>query len=199
MLTCIFGLPGAGKTCYLASVAEKAVKGEDLYVGHKPFWTLPLGECRKYNRVYTNFPMAGAYHLNYDHLGMFDFSYSLVLIDEIASLANNRNWKGFGNEKVEFFTQHRHQHTDIIYCSQSYKNMDLTIRDLTGQFLYIKKDGDFSLITPILKTIRVEPSMDDLYSLQARLYSTRIKRKKYYHLFDSYTRKELPENPAEVW
>lgn len=199
MITGIFGLPGAGKSCFLAYLAQKAIKHEPLFVGHRPFWTVPLGECEHYERVFCNFPMIGAYKLNYEHLGMFDFSRSLVLIDEIASLANSRNWKGFGSEKVEFFTQHRHDYIDVIYCSQSYKNMDLTIRELTGQYMYIRKDGEYTLVTPIEKKIRVEPSMDDSYSLRARLCGTRIKRKKYYHLFDSYVSKELPENPAESW
>lgn len=199
MITGIFGLPGAGKSCFLAYLAQKALAGEALFVGHRPFWTVPLTEFHKYERVYTNFPMRGAYQLNYDHLGTFDFSYSLILIDEIASLAFNRGWKNFGAEKVEFFTQHRHLHSDVIYCSQSYRNMDVTIRELTAQLMHIKKQGDYTIVTPISKSIKVEPTIEERYTLDARLCSSKIKRKKYYHLFDSYTKKELPENPAQEW
>lgn len=199
MLTGVFGLPGAGKTTLLCALADRAIAQKPLYIGHKPFWTMPLGEFQHYDRVYCNFPMVGAYKLNFDHLGLFDFSRSLILIDEIATLANSRDWKSFDSHKVEFFAKHRHQKCDVIYCSQSYRNMDLTIREITAQLLYIRKQGEYTVVSPITKGFKVEPSMEEAYTLQARLYSSRFKRKKFYHLFDSYEHKELPENPSEGW
>lgn len=199
MLTGVFGLPGAGKSTLLAALADRAINQKQLFIGHKPFWTLPLGEFTHYERVYCNFPCVGAYKLNFDHLGLFDFSRSLILIDEIATLANSRDWKSFDSHKVEFFAKHRHQKCDVIYCSQSYRNMDITIREITAQLLYIRKQGEYTVVSPITKGFKVEPSMEEAYTLQARLYSSRFKRKKYYHLFDSYEHKELPENPSEGW
>lgn len=199
MLTGVFGLPGAGKTTLLCALADRAINQKPLYIGHRPFWTQPIGEFTHYEKIYCNFPMVGAYKLNFEHLGLFDFSRSLILIDEIATLANARDWKQFGNQKVEFFAKHRHLKTDIIYCSQSYRNMDITIRDITAQLLYITKDGEYTRVCPIEKGFRVEPSIEEAYSLKARLYSSRFKRKKYYHMFDSYEHKELPENPSEAW
>lgn len=104
MITCIFGLPGAGKSSYLAYSAQRASQGKRLFCGFRPFWDISLGSAYPYQRIYSNFPIAGCYKFDWEMVGTFDFSNSLILIDEIMQLCDSRDWKNFGAEK-KYFSQ----------------------------------------------------------------------------------------------
>ena len=56
MISTVFGLPGAGKSTFLAYVAQLALHGKPLEIGHYPFWRVPLTAEARYQRVYCNFP-----------------------------------------------------------------------------------------------------------------------------------------------
>ena len=62
--------------------------------------------------------------LNWDDVGKYDFSNSLLLIDEVTLLADSRKWKNFDDSKTYFFSMHRHYKCSVIVCSQSYDDMD---------------------------------------------------------------------------
>lgn len=198
MISTIFGLPGSGKSTMLAWAADRALQAKPLFVGHRPFWTVPLSSIPKYQKIYCNFPIKGTYMLQWDDLGKYDFSHSLILLDEITLLADSRKWKNFDESKVYFFSMHRHQHCDILVCSQAYDRMDRTIRDLSAQFFYLVDEGKKTRIFPIKRDFKVE-NMSTKYTLSARLCSSVINRKKYYNMFDSFSHVALPENPANLW
>ena len=199
MITGVFGLPGAGKSSFLAYLAQRASSGKSIFVGHRPFWALPIGDAYPYQRVYSNFPIAGCYELKWEMLGYVDFSHCLILIDEIMHVCDSRDWKNFPEEKKYWFSMSRHYHADLVWCSQSYMDTDVKIRNLTAQLLYIQNAGAFSRVTPVKKTWQINRSIDELYTQLPPLQSSYILRRKYYHLFNSYTARKMPENPALLW
>ena len=86
MIIEIFGLPRSGKTTTLCMIAQNALKGKSV---------LGLG---KYENVFTTFFCRGCKKLDFADLGKYDFSNSLILIDEISLYADNRNFKNFDSD-----------------------------------------------------------------------------------------------------
>ena len=199
MITGVFGLPGAGKSSFLAYAAQKAVKGKPVYIGFPPFWRVPLGCEYPYKRVYSNFPIAGCYELKWEMLGYVDFSDCLILIDEIMHLCDSRDWKNFDAAKKYWFSMSRHYRSDVCFCSQSYDDCDRKIRNLTAQYLYIQNCGAWSRISPIAKSWAFDKNIEERFQQLPPIQCTYIYRRKYYHLFDSYTAQKMPENPALLW
>lgn len=178
MVQGVFGLPGSGKSTYLAKVAKKAIK---------------RGE-----KVYSNFYIKGCYQLDFDDLGIHDYSDCLILIDEISLFCDCRNWKNFSKEMVYFWTNHRHYGVDIIYCSQSYADCDKKIRNLTDSLYYIKS-GMFglSVVRYINKVFNVDSDITEGYQLSG--LPKLVFRRRYYKMFDSFVRRPLPDNTAPLW
>lgn len=178
MVQGVFGLPGSGKSTYLAKLAKKSFK--------------------KYDRVYSNFYIKDCYQLDFDTLGLVDYSDCLILIDEISLFCDCRNWKNFSSDMVYFWTNHRHYNVDIIYCSQSYADCDKKIRNLTDSLYYIRSGPfGFSLVRQIDKVFNVDSDITEGYRLSG--LPQLIWRRRYYKMFDSFTRKTLPPNTAKKW
>ena len=138
MISGIIGLPGNGKSTLLSYLAYRAVHGKSLNV--KGFHISKF----KYARVYTNFPCPGAYKLDFSLLGKADFNNCIMFCDEIQLLADCRNYKNFGDEFTEFFSMHRHDKIDFVYCTQMYDGIDKKIRLITDK--YYKVDMIFNFI-----------------------------------------------------
>lgn len=85
----IFGVPGCGKTTLATWFAQREIKKIKLFQS-------------KYKRVYTNFACKGCYRFDFRQLGVLDFSDALVIIDEITIDADNRAFKSFKQESVNF-------------------------------------------------------------------------------------------------
>ena len=118
MVQGIFGLPGSGKSTYLAKIAKKYQK--------------------KGIKVYSNFYIKGCYQLDFDDLGIHDYSDCCILIDEISLFADSRNWKNYSAPLRYYMACHRHYNAVIYYASQSYKDCDLRIRNITDTLYYIR-------------------------------------------------------------
>lgn len=201
LITGVFGLTGAGKSTLLAWASSRALSDKPLHIGLGFAGGVSLQDCTRYPRgVYSNFPLAGCYKLNFEQLGKFDFRECLLLIDEIMMLCDSRNWKNYPENIKYFMSHHRHYNTDIIWCSQSYTDTDIRIRALSQQFLYIQKMGDYTTVTPIRHLMDVKNgSISDWYELGGIASKKIIKRKKYYRLFDSHSKKELQIREPELW
>lgn len=197
MITGVFGLPGAGKTTFLTWLTLRALGKKPLYIGHLGFKKM-IGECRTYDRVYSNVPIDGTYKLTFEHLGKVDFSDCLIIIDEAASLCDSRAWKDFDNQLRDWIMWHRHYHCDLVYCSQAL-DIDKKIRDRTALVFLIEKVGSFSRISTVLKKWEVKKSVNELYSKCPPLACTWLYRPFYYSAFDSFAAPELPKNPAPLW
>lgn len=179
MVQGVFGLPGSGKSTYLAKLAKQYIK--------------------KGYKVYSNFYIEGCYELDFDDLGVHDYSDCIILIDEISLFCDCRAWKNFTKEMVYFWTNHRHYNIDLIcYCSQSYADCDKKIRNLTDSLYYIKSGlFGFSVVRQIDKVFDVDNEIKEGYQLVG--FPSLVFRRRYYKMFDSFVRRPLPPNTAKKW
>ena len=198
MICGVFGLPRSGKSTFLTYLAREALKGRSLGVGHFKF-RKRIGEFAPYQRVFCNFPLEGCYQLNFDDLGKYDFSNSLILIDEIMLVCDSRDYKNFPHDLRDFLALHGHYRCDLVYCSQGYMDTDKRIRNLTERMFYIEKFGAYTRVRPIDKGFKIDEQINEGYYLAPPLSATYIRRKKYYKYFDSFAAPEMPENKSEIW
>lgn len=184
MVLGVFGLPGAGKTTFLASAAMHSMDG-------KKFLGIPPHE-----KVYTNFACPGCYKINPEDIGHKSIINSLILIDEISQFFDARDWKSFPISTRTWFQLHRHFGCDVIFCSQSYGDADKRLRNLAQRYYLLENLFlDFSCVKPINRSFDVDNGeMSEKYEIAAPIQWTLVNRRKYYHLFDSYA----SEMPLEV-
>lgn len=201
MISCYFGLPGVGKSTFLAKIAQKELK------------RIKKGKS-VYKRVFTNFPVKGCYELNFKNLGIFDYSYSLVLIDEITLDADNRQFKSFPVHVRDLFILHRKHHMDIIYFTQNWNAVDKKIRDLTATLYYLKRLSHFTVGVRVFRNFDINKySSEMVFGYRFPNTWERIKsyivpgfsiccfcfRPLYYKYFDSWDAPALPSTTYKEW
>ena len=187
MIIGYFGLPGSGKSTMLARYYKKYGK--------------------KYHRVYSTHSIKGCYKLDFKDLGKYDFSNSLILLDEISLDADNRDYKSFTNDLKKFFILHRHYACDIVWCSQYFDGVDKKIRGLTSELYYMRKLFCFTVTMKIKKILHVDNEKqciqegEKLPSLLGLLFGGMhfIYRPLYYKYFDSFEKILLPKYQSELW
>lgn len=193
-----FGLPGSGKSLWLARQATRALKGKPLKVGN---YSLQSEYGQKYERIYTNFEFDGAYQLEWDTLGKCYYENCLFLCDEIMMYADSRDYKTFSKELKLFFSQHRKFHCDFIWTSQMYDDCDKKIRGITDKFFYIRH----SFIPYFSEVLPIESFFDikDGQIRSGQQFGRRINRDLYYRpklykLVNSYQviGNNVPTDPA---
>ena len=116
----VFGKKGSGKSTYLVKLAQQHLKRGWL--------------------VYTNMEelyMPGVRHFDIKHLGDFvPPGKSLLLVDEVGMIWDNRDYKVFKPCVRDFFKLQRHYHVKVYMASQTF-DVDKKLRDLTdGMFLH---------------------------------------------------------------
>ena len=102
-------------------------------------------------------------------------------------------------EAIYFYKYHRHYQTSVDVFSQSYEDMDVTLRRLAQNFYVVRR----SLVPfcVVARRIRRKVGVDeqtkqiqDLYAMGMPLLDTkRIFSPPLWKLFNSYSRRELPE------
>lgn len=202
MISGVFGLPGQGKSSFLARCASRALRGKSLKVGlgiAGGVWLQDLNS-KDYTMIFSNFPLEGCYKLDFDDLGKSHIHGALVLIDEIAMVADSRDFRSFPENVKYFFKYHRHMMCDVIWCSQAL-DCDKRIRDLSQNLLYLTTSGfGFSRVAPIRHIMDVRNGeIIDQYELAAALGRLYFRRAPYYHMFNSYECRELPLKEFEKW
>lgn len=114
----IFGKKGSGKSSFLIKLAYKYQK--------KGF------------TVYTNMQdcvIPGVRIFDIRHLGDFvPESHSLLLLDEVGMVWDNRDFKNFRTEVRDFFKLQRHYKVICYLASQTF-DIDKKIRDLTDSMM----------------------------------------------------------------
>lgn len=200
MINGVFGLPGAGKSVFLAMCAKYATAGKPLSIGGNPIVT---GD---YDYVLTNFPCTGCFKLDMEMLGKINCRRALYLIDEISMFADSRNYKNFSDSYRFFFTQHRKFDSDIVYCTQNYDDCDKKIRLLTSKFFYIEPAPIFSrylsIISPINAFLDVHVQITHGYNLAPPLSRRLLILPKYWNMIDTHCTiadKTLMEYKPEFW
>lgn len=111
MIQAFTGFPGSGKTFACTYMAHKALKAGD--------------------RVFTNYPIKGAYKITFDDLVQFAIPEgSTVIIDESGRWFNSRNWSKLPPEIFDLFTLHRHFKLDLIVAVQNFNRIDIALREV---------------------------------------------------------------------
>lgn len=122
MIRMFFGTPGCGKT---TMAVRELVKDET----HR--YTYCNFDC-DHPLVYDRFTPAD--------LGQWTLpENSLVAIDEASCEWNNRSFKTFPVELIEYLKKHRHFKVDIDLYSQSWDDVDITARRLVEELWYGRK------------------------------------------------------------
>ena len=173
----VWGLPRSGKTTFLTAAAIETLNG------HK------FMRLKPHKKVLSTFPLDGCYKLNPYQIGKIDIQDSLLLIDEISSFFDARNWKVFPEETRTWFQLHGHYHCDVIFCSQYWSDADARLRNLAERY-YLLEPSIFphvSFVKPIDRILGVvDGQIQDSYSIGSPISWTPVLRWKYYKYFDSY-------------
>ena len=212
VLNVYFGVPGSGKTTFAAHLTKWALHENII-----------IRLCRKYDNfitrfilktpylkrridVYSNVPITGAYQLDAKNdIGNYMIEDAKIIIDEAGIEYNNRNYKSFPQDAIYFYKYHRHYQTSVDVFSQSFEDMDVTLRRLAQNFYVVRK----SLVPfcVVARRIRRKVGVDeqtkqiaDLYSMGVPVFDTkRIFSPPLWKMFNSYSRKDLPTKNWKVW
>lgn len=110
-LVMVFGKKGSGKTTFLTKTALKSI--------------------RKGKSVYSTVPVPGAVLFDVDDVGKFTFPpESVVLIDEVGMIWDNRNYKNFRTDVRDYFKLQRQYRNTVYLFSQTF-DVDVKLRNLT--------------------------------------------------------------------
>lgn len=193
MITGYFGLPGCGKSTFLAKMAQQYISK-----GYRVF-------------VLDTAPVDGCYLISWDDIGQFDMSNSVILLDEISLFADNRDYKNFSHRLKQFFILHRHYHCDIVWFTQQYDGVDRKIRELTTCLYYVRAAGMFSYAVRIDRFIFVQKEQKDIkvgfkitgfFRALFAFLNGSVKlcfRPRYYKYFDSFDAPVLPQKDFSVF
>lgn len=197
-----FGKKGSGKTTLMTKLA--------------------LQYKRKGWAVYCDREIPGAIVFPTDDFGKFQFPpNSLILIDEVGLVWDNRNYKNFP-EHVKVYFKYQRQYQHVVYLFSQSFDIDKKIRDLTDH-LYIVQNffNCFSIARRVTKSLTVvhadksaqgESKIVDDYNIDSLLLapfgSVRItyipKYAKYFRSFDPpqlplFNGEPLPDPPSRSW
>lgn len=191
MINIYFGNPGCGKTTFAVRKAYKIIKR------YKKTKKTP------YNRIYANFETKTMKFHDLDGLGEWSFPpKSLVCIDEAGIEYNSRKYKSMKQSLIRWFKLHRHFKCDVDFYSQSWEDMDVTIRRLADNLFHLRRLGPFTICRKVKKVVMVDEithqiidgyefiklinHFNPLSPHFKRTFSIFI-RKPYYKYFDSYS------------
>lgn len=212
VLNVYFGVPGSGKTTFAAHLTKWALHESGIIRWCRKHDNalskiiLKSGYFKRRIDVYSNVPITGAYQLNAkDDIGNYMIEDAKIIIDEAGIEYNNRSYKTFPQEAIYFYKYHRHYKTSVDVFSQSFDDMDVTLRRLAQNFYVVRK----SLVPfcVVARRIRRKVGVDDTTKQIADLYSMglpildtkRIFSPPLWKMFNSYSRKELPHKDFPMW
>lgn len=198
-MTVIYGGPGSGKSTLLTLEAIRSIKS-----GYP---------------VYSNVPIKGAFELKIEDLGRFKIpAGSLVIVDEIGTDLNNRDFKGnfqgtkrknpdgsttvVPSEALRWWKQHRHEECECIVASQGFDDMDKKIQTLGSDYFICRKIPIPGFPVIITREIRKKPDIDEVNHQPIdgffyRLWGTHFCfGRSVWKYFDSFSKMDLPE---KVW
>lgn len=192
-LVMIFGKKGSGKSTLLTKYA--------------------LTYLQKGFTVYSTEKIPGVRLIAPEDIGYYELEEdSVLLVDEVGMIWDNRNFKNFSVEVRDWFKLQRHRRVRVFLFSQTF-DVDKKIRDLTDEmYLVEKKFRVFSYAKRILKRTVLNkssaeaPSKIDedlvfdsllLFWAGSRKFTFIPKYSKYYDSFvaDPLDRKEFPLVP----
>lgn len=176
-----FGLPRSGKTTFAAYLAKQAQK--------------------KGQRVLSNMPIGGCYLMSTKDLGKYKMEDALILIDEAGLEFDNRKM-ALTDDQNYFFKYFGHMNNDVAVFSQSLDEDIKIRRNAHGIFLmrHSLLPGVFVRLT-IARDFGVDEAgqLVDKYKFVPWwqggckwIYGPSV-----WHMFDTHSRKVLPEKNFE--
>lgn len=125
----------------------------------------------------------------------------LLVIDEAQLVFNSRNWnQGQRMAWIEFFSQHRHFGYKVILIAQFDRMIDRQIRSLVEIEVNHRKMGNFGVKGLLLSLPfrgRLFLAISYYYGLKEKVgTSFLLPRKRYFRLYDSYSRFRRVEGGA---
>jgi len=125
MITLITGLPGSGKTYYLAKLAKEALTQK------RPIWINFKIEPKE--------PYEKLVHYYNDPSMLREAEAGLILMDEAHIYFNSRKWESL-DERVQYkLQQHRKDGLDIVGAVQSEARLDIVFRELVAEWKHCRK------------------------------------------------------------
>lgn len=192
-LVMIFGKKGAGKSTLLTKLALQYEKQN-----------IPVFSTEK---------IPGTYKIDYTDIGYSEFPEgSVILIDEVGMIWDNRHFKNFDSKVRDWFKLQRHRKITVYLFSQTF-DVDKKIRDLVDEmYLVEKRFRVFSYSKRILKSIVLNASTAEspakidedlvfdsflLFWCGSRKFTYIPKYAKYFDSFvaDELEKKEFPLTP----
>ena len=170
VITLILGAPGSGKSTMAAMLVNMAnEKG------------IP---------VYCNYPVKNALQVDVKTMINYNLGDSVLIIDEAGLSFNSRNTKMFSAEHYHWFATTRHRGTQIFIIVQSWKRLDIVLRELATEVILCRR-GIFSFTTwkSYSSAIKLIEDRDgnatEFQELFQKLNWRFFWRPKYYHMFDT--------------
>lgn len=211
-LNVYFGVPGSGKTTYAAYLARNAMRESIVIKLCRRFpcrftkWIIGGKNWKRSLPVWSNVPIVGTFQLNArDDIGVYMIQDGKMIIDEAGVEFNSRNYKSFPQKAIKFFKYHRHYGVSVDVFSQSFEDMDITLRRLAQNFYVVRKSLiPFFIVT---KRIRRKVGIDDMshqlvdaYSFGIPVLDTKwIFCPPLWRMFNSYEIDELPPKEWSSW
>lgn len=212
VLNVYFGVPGSGKTTFAAYLSQQCNKQSrvidwcEIHPCRLSAWILRKGYFKRRCPVFSNVPITGAFKLDpQTDIGRKMICDGKVIIDEAGIEYNNRSFKSFSQEAIYWYKYHRHYECSVDVFSQSHDDMDITLRRLAQNYYVVKK----SLLPKciVVKRIRRKIGIDEIthqiidkYYMGFPIIDTKwVFSPPLWKLFNSFSRKELPEKDWETW
>lgn len=159
MLTCICGIPGAGKTSYLAKLAIDCIingradfllckrefqvlnqTGFNLNLApqkHLTFCDTPIHFGRKLNTYYVDGFSIGLSNPFFDTT--FIPPYAHIFLDEAQRYYDSRMSRYLRDDVYHWYQLHRHNDYNVYLACQRLGNLDINIRSIAQRFLVMDK------------------------------------------------------------
>lgn len=178
-----FGVPGSGKTTHAAKIVYRNLK--------------------KGIPTYCNVNIRGAIKIDSAMIGKVQIENADLIIDEASIEYNNRQYKSLSKETIQWFKLYRHYGIRNIYIySQSYDDMDITLRRLSDVMYIVKK----TMIPGLIVTREISRKIginNDTHQIEDQFFFRILSMSfcfgpKYWKLFDSWEAPELPINRARI-
>lgn len=213
VLNVYFGVPGSGKTTFAAYLTRQSMKESWVIKFAKKYPTkwfhakiLNSPYWKRATPVYSNVPITGAYQLDpQTDIGKAMIVNGKVIIDEAGVEYNNRNYKSFPPEAIYWYKYHRHYECSVDVFSQSYEDMDVTLRRLAQNYFVVKKSliPGFIVCKKILRKVGIDENTHqiiDKYYFGLPVINTKwIYSRPLWKLFNSYSRRELNHKQWKKW